>query len=127
LRDHYDDLRDRGAELVLIGTGNADYALSFARDLEVAFPVLVDDDARAARAASVRRVSALQLFHPASYPGTRQAWRAGHRIGWPGKRTNQLGASFVLGPGPVVHYGHHDAHTADHAPLSEILATLDGR
>ena len=41
-----------------------------------------------------------------------------------GKRVNQLGATFVLGPGPRVLYSHVDEHTADHAPLSEVLAFL---
>ncbi len=108
----------------MIGTGDVDYARAYTRDEHIPFPVLVDDDAAAAKAASVRRVSFAKLFAPASYPGARRAWRAGHRLGMPGKRTNQLGATFVVGPGPAVHYAHYDAHTADHAPMGEIFAAL---
>jgi hypothetical protein len=124
LRDRYEEFRALGAAVVAVGTGNVRHARHFVEDAKIPFPVLVDDAAQAAKAAQVRRVWFHQLFHPASYAGTRRAWRAGHRIGVPGKRTDQLGATFVLGPGNHVRYQHHDAHTADHAPLAEIFAAL---
>jgi len=124
LRDSYREIADLGAAVVAIATGDARQARCFVRDERIPFPVLVDDAGAAASAASVRRVRFYELFHPASYSGTRRAWRAGHRIGRPGKRVNQLGASFVLGPGPVIRYQHRDAHTADHAPIEAILAAL---
>ena len=57
---------------------------------------------------------------PRSLGGARRAHRAGFRTKWHGKRVNRLGATFVLGPGSQVRY----AHTADHAPLTEVLAAL---
>ena len=33
-------------------------------------------------------------------------------------------ATLELGPGRTVRYAHIDAHTADHAPLDEVLAAL---
>ena len=124
MRGQYPAIRALGAKVVAIGTGDVGQARDFAESEEISFPVLVDDRAEAARAASVRRVGMLQLFHPASYAGARRAWRAGHRLGVPGRRTNQLGATFVVGAGPVVKYQHYDAHTADHAPMDEIFAAL---
>jgi hypothetical protein len=50
----------------------------------------------------------------------------GFRVGKPGKRVTQLGATFVVGPGSVVHYEYQDAHSADHAPLDEVLGALRG-
>ena len=124
MRGRYDEIRARGAEVVAIGTGDVGHARDFVEAEEIPFPVLVDDAAEAARAARVRRVGVLQLFDPASYAGARRAWGSGHRLGVPGRRTNQLGATFVVGAGPVVKYQHYDAHTADHAPLDEIFAAL---
>ncbi len=124
MRGEYEEIQQRGAEVVTIGTGNADYANAFVQDEEIPFPVLVDDEAKAAHAASIERVSVFGLFSPDSFPGAWRAWKAGHRIGKPGARTNQLGGTFVVGPGPVVRYEHRDAHTADHAPIEEILAAL---
>ena len=45
----------------------------------------------------------------------------GFRVKKSGKRVNQLGTTFVVGPGSQVRYAHVDAHTADHAPLADVL------
>jgi peroxiredoxin len=124
LRDAHDRIRQAGGEVVAIGTGDVDHARAFVADERIPYPVLVDDEARAARAAEVRRVGFLGMFHPASYAGTRRAWRAGHRIGRAGRRVDQLGSTFVVGPGPVLRYAHRDRHSADHAPLPQVLAAL---
>lgn len=124
MRERYEDIRSRGADVVAIGTGDAAYAARFVDDEDVPFPVHVDDDGNAARAASVRRATPWGLFSPRSFPGTRRARAGGHRIHRPGTRTTQLGATFVVGPGETVRYEHVDTHTADHAPLDEVLAAL---
>jgi peroxiredoxin len=125
LRDRYDDIRRAGADVLAIGTGDRRYAAAFVADEHVPFVVLVDDHAAAARAASIPRVPFLRLLADRrSRPGTRRARAAGHRIHRAGKRVTQLGATFVLGPGPTVRYEHIDAHSADHAPVDDVLATL---
>ena len=124
MRERYEEITERGAEVVAVGTGDERYAARFVEDEDVPFPVLVDDDARAARAASVKRASPWGLFNPRSFPGARRARRAGHRIHKSGTRVTQLGATFVVGPGEHVRYEHVDAHTADHAPLDDVLRAL---
>ncbi len=126
LRDRYaDEIRPLGAEVVAIGTGGRRYAAAFVEEEQVPYPVLVDDDAEAARAAAVTSVPFLKLLlDPRSRPGTRRARAAGHKIHRAGKRVTQLGATFVIGPGPEVRYEHVDAHSADHAPLDDVLGTL---
>jgi len=140
LRDRYAEIQALDAEVVVIGTGDLSYARAFARDERIPFPVLVDDDGLAARAARVERVGISRLFALGSLPATARALRAGYRIGRPGKRVNQLGATFVVasegrlrersepraegGPGARVIFSHHDAHPADHAPMSAILDAL---
>ncbi len=126
MRDRYDEIRELGADVVAIGTGDAGYARAFVEDDDIPYPVLVDDDGAAARAASIRSVSFLKLLHPSTYPGTLRAMQKGFRVGKPGKRVTQLGATFVVGPGSVVHYEYQDAHSADHAPLDEVLGALRG-
>jgi peroxiredoxin len=125
LREHYDEIQGLGGDVIAIGTGSVKYAASFADDEHVPFPVLVDDHSHAAHAAQVRRVSfKTLLFDTRSREGAKAAHAAGHRIHWPGKRTNQLGATFVIGPGNTVAYEHIDEHTADHAPLADVLDAL---
>jgi peroxiredoxin len=125
LRDHYEAITTTGAEVVAIGTGDERYAKAFVDELQVPFPVLVDDAADAANAAAVKKVNfATLLFDPRSIKGARRAHREGYRVKKSGKRVNQLGATFVVGPGSHVRYEHVDAHTADHAPVEEVLAAL---
>jgi peroxiredoxin len=125
LRSHYTEITETGAEVVAVGTGDARYARAFVADEQVPFPVLVDDDGAAASAAAVRKVNFLTLlFDPRSLKGARHAHREGYRVKKSGHRVNQLGATFVLGPGSRVRYAHVDAHTADHAPIGEVLSAL---
>jgi peroxiredoxin len=125
LRGTYDQIQRRGAEVVTIGTGNVRYAASFVADEDVPFPVLVDDDAKAARAASVQRVGFFRLLTDRrSRDGAKRARAAGHRIHKAGRRVTQLGATFVVGPGNQVRYEHVDDHSADHAPLDDVLAAI---
>ena len=125
MRDQYDQIRARGAEVVAIGTGDQRYAAAFTTEEHVPFPVLVDDHAEAARAASVRRVPFLRLMTDRrSWAGTKRARAGGHRIHRSGKRVTQLGATFVIGPGGIVRYAHIDDHSSDHAPLDDVLAAL---
>ena len=125
LSERYDEITAAGAEVVAIGTGNQWYAQGFVEEEQVPYPVLVDDDALAAKAASVKKVDPFTLiFDPRSIGGAIAAHRGGYRIHKSGKRVNQLGATFVVRPGPQVRYAHLDKHTADHAPIDEILAAL---
>ncbi len=127
MRDHYDEIRALGAEVVAVGTGNQRHAAAFVADEGVSFPVVVDDDAVAAGAASVRRVRFLKLvLDPRSKPGSRRARASGHRLHRAGRRVTQLGATFVVGPGDRVRYEHVDDHAADHAPIDDVLAALRG-
>ena len=127
MRERYQQIQALGAEVVAIGTGDERYADAFVADEAIPFPVLVDDDGAAAQAASLRTIPFLQLlFDPRSWPGGMRARRAGFRIHRSGRRVTQLGATFVIGPGPTVRYAHIDRHSADHAPLDSVLGNLVG-
>jgi AhpC/TSA antioxidant enzyme len=129
LRDNLSDIRALGGDVAAIGTGDVGYAARFVTDEAIPYPVLVDDEGAAARAASVRTATPWGLMSPRSWGGTRSAWRHGFRIHRSGKRVRQLGGTFVIGPGAgpgpgIVRYEHHDAHSADHAPIREVLEAL---
>lgn len=125
MRGRYDEITGAGAEVVAIGTGDVDYARRFVEEEDVPFPVLVDDDGAAARAAVVNKVSfATLLLDPRAIRGSRRAHREGFRIHRSGRRVTQLGATFVVGAGPRLRYSHLDAHSADHAPLEQVLAAV---
>lgn len=124
MRERYGELTGLGADLVAIGTGNARYAAAFVREEHIPFTVLVDDDARAASAASVPSVGWATLLHPRTWRASVGTWRRGHRVHMSGARVTQLGATFVIGPGERLRYEHVDRDSTDHAPLSEVVAAL---
>ncbi|HEX5616007.1 MAG TPA: AhpC/TSA family protein [Acidimicrobiia bacterium] len=124
LRDASDTIAERGAEIVAIGTGDASYAAAFVRDERIEFPVLVDDDGDAARLASVPTASWARLLGPSTWRASVATLRRGHRVHAPGARPAQLGATFVVGPGPVLHYEHLDPDSVTHAPIASILAAI---
>jgi peroxiredoxin len=124
LRRSYPEISGRGADVVVIGTGDVAYAKAFVAEEDIPFLVLVDDDAQAANAAAIRKVNFFSLMGPQSWAGTRRAWKAGFRIHKAGKRVTQLGATFVIGPGPTVRYEHHAGDSSDHAAVEAVLAAL---
>jgi len=124
LRDRHCEIQARGGGVIAIGTGDARYARQFVLDESIPYPVMVDDDARAARAAVVHVASFLSMLHPRTWAATRDTWRRGYRIHRAGKRVTQLGATFVIAPGPRLLYEHLDADSTDHASIDQVLAAL---
>jgi peroxiredoxin len=125
LRRSYEEFKAKGAEIVAIGTGDARYAQAFIDEEEIPFPVLLDEDGDAADAASVKKGRVMDLVGSRTVAGALKATAAGHRQHKTGKRSTQLGATFVIGPGDVVRYEHLDGDVSDHAPIEEVLAALD--
>ena len=124
MRRHQPDIEKAGARIVAIGTGNRQFAAAFVRDEAIRFPVLIDDNAEAAKAIELGRTSALGLLRPSVITGRRRAAAAGHTQKRLGERPMQLGATLVIAPGGEVVYSHMDSDVADHAPVGEILAAL---
>jgi peroxiredoxin len=124
LRRRYGEVTALGAEVVAVGTGYLRYARAFVDDEKIPFPVVVDDEGTAARAASLRRGTMLEVIGPRTFGGTVRALSGGHRQHRTGRRPLQLGATFVIGPGDRTRYEHLDADVSDHAPIDEVLAAL---
>jgi peroxiredoxin len=124
LREHYDEIQTRGADIVAVGTGDRRYAEAFVREERIPFLVLVDDDASAAHAASLRTLNWFQLLHPRTWKASRETSKRGYHVHKAGKRVRQIGATFVIGAGDRVRYEHMDSDSTDHASIEEVLAAL---
>jgi peroxiredoxin len=124
LRDSYSVITAAGGEVVAVGTGNRMYAGAFAEDMKVTFPMLVDDDGKAAAAASLKKMKPWDLLNPMLWKKSIAAFKDGFKQGKPGARPMQLGAVFVVGPGDRVRYEHLESDPSDHAPIAQVLAAL---
>jgi peroxiredoxin len=124
LRERHDDIKNLGADIVAIGTGDRRYAEAFVRDERIPFLVLVDDDAVAAHAASLRTLNWFQLLHPRTWKASRETSKRGYHVHKAGKRVKQIGATFVIGAGDRLRYEHMDADSTDHADVDDVVAAV---
>ena len=125
LRDKLPEIRAGGAELAVIGNGNADFARAFREDLALPDSVvlLVDPELRSYRAAGMRRGRA-ELFSPRLAANAFRAMRTGFRQGSVQGDPFQLGGMLVIRPDGTLSYRHVSSEAGDHAPLDEVLAAL---
>ena len=127
MRRHQEEIEEAGGRIVAVGTGNRQFAAAFVHDESIRFPVLIDEEAKAAKAAQLGRTSALGLLKPSVFAGRARAAAAGHSQKRLSERPMQLGATFVIAPGNEMLYSHMDSDVADHAPVEEVLAALRDR
>lgn len=125
MRDRQADFTARGARLAAIGLGDAGYARAFRDESGIAFPLLVDAERRAYRAAGLGSASLLHVLRPDNVAAMRRARAAGHRQRRKGPNPFQLGGSFVFGPGNVERHAHVSRTFGDNAPVAALLAALD--
>ena len=126
MRDEYDEITDRGGEIVAIGTGNVGYAKAFVDEEHVPFPVLVDDDGRAAKAASIPSMNFFKLvLNRNSRAAMRRAREGGSRHPQGRAPGDAARRDVRRRPGrPVVRYEHVDVDSSDHAPVDEVIAAV---
>ncbi len=124
MRDRIDEIRARGAELVIVGNGTSNFAAAFREDFELDCPLLVDPELRAYRAAGLRR-GRVELLSPKLPLATLRALRAGSRPARVQGDVWQLGGVFAIRPGGDLTYRHASSDAGDHPPVEEILAALE--
>ena len=124
MRDHLPEIRERGAELVVIGNGSQHFAAAFREDMGLDCTLLVDPELRAYRAAGLRR-GRVELLSPRLPLNALRALRSGYRQTSVQGDPWQLGGVFVIRPDASLAYRHASREAGDHAPIAAILAALD--
>jgi len=125
LRAHEQSFRDRSANLAAIGLGDRNYAHLFREETGIGFPLLIDEQRLAYRAAGLRNANLLHMLRTENKTARGRARSSGHRQHKLGQNPFQLGGSFVLGPGNVDRYTHVSRTFGDNAPVESLLAVLD--
>jgi hypothetical protein len=124
LREHERAFQAAGARVAAVGLGDRAYARAFRDETEISFPLLVDEERRAYRAAGLRMASPLHLFYRANAAARTRARAAGHRQHRLGRNPFQLGGSFVFGPGNVDRFVHVSETFGDNASPGDILTAV---
>jgi hypothetical protein len=117
-------IRERGAELVLIGNGNRHFAKAFADAFGITSPLFVDTTRESYRALGMKRGFFATLGNAASFRNMARALHAGFRQGATRGDAWQLGGVLVVRRGGEIAYRHLGSAAGDHAPVAEILAAL---
>jgi NAD(P)-dependent dehydrogenase (short-subunit alcohol dehydrogenase family) len=124
LRDRIEDIRARGAELVIVGNGARHFAASFREDFRLDCPLLVDPELRAYRAAGLRR-GRVELLSPRLPLNALRALRSGARQTSVEGDPWQLGGVFVIRPDGALGYRYLSREAGDHPPVDDVLRALD--
>jgi hypothetical protein len=124
LREHAQQIEAHGAKVAAVGLGDAHYATLFREETGITFPLLIDADRRAYRAAGLKSANILHLLRSDNATARKRAAAGGHRQQKLGANPFQLGGSFVFGPGNVDRYAHISQTFGDNAPVEALLAAL---
>lgn len=124
MREHEAAFRQKGARLAAIGLGDRTYARLFRQETGIGFPLLIDEQRQAYRAAGLRSANLLHLLRRDNFRARQRAQAAGHRQHKLGPNPFQLGGSFVFAPGDLDRFAHLSRTFGDNASPADLLAAL---
>ncbi|HTQ60944.1 MAG TPA: AhpC/TSA family protein [Candidatus Solibacter sp.] len=124
LREHAQAFRDKGAALAAIGLGDRVYAREFREQTGITFPLLIDEQRQAYRAAELKSANVLHLLRSDNAEARRRARASGHVQHKLGANPFQLGGSFVFGPGNVDRFAHISQTFGDNSSLAALMEAL---
>jgi hypothetical protein len=110
--------------MAAIGLGDRRYARAFREETGIPFPLLVDEQRQAYRAAGLRTGTLLHLLRRDNFEARARAKAAGHKQHRLGRNPFQLGGSFVFGPGNVDRFVHLSETFGDNAAPQSLLAAV---
>jgi hypothetical protein len=125
LREHEQDFRLKQVNLAAIGLGDRHHAKMFQEDTAITFPLLIDENREAYRAAGLHSANIFHIFRSDNTAARNRARAAGHRQHRTGKNPFQLGGSFVFAPGNVDLFAHLSKTFGDNATPEALLAVSD--
>ena len=124
MREHEQEFRSKGANLAAIGLGDENYARQFRLETGITFPLLIDAERKAYRAAELKKANLLHLFRKDNAAYRKRAKAGGFEQKKLGENPFQLGASFVFAPGNVDKYVHLSETFGDNAAMADLLAAI---
>ena len=127
MRAHQAEFTEAGAQLAAIGLGDRTYARVFREETGITFPLLIDADRVAYRAAELKTGNLLHLLRPENATARTRARSGGHRQHRFGQNPFQLGGSFVFAPGNRDLYAHVSRTFGDNAPVEALLRAVRGK
>ena len=126
MRERQGEFETAGAKLAAIGLGDMHFANAFREETGITFPLLVDAERKAYKAAELKSANLLHLLRRDNAKARERAKAGGFRQHGIGKDPFQLGASFVFAPGNRDVFAHISETFGDNADPKTLLAALKG-
>ena len=123
LRPEIPQIRQLGAELIVVGNGNTRYAAAFREDLKLDAPLYVDPELAAYSAAGLKR-GVWRTLGPGVWGHGLRALRNGFRQKNLQGDPWQEGGVFVIMPNGKVPYMFISEVAGDHPPTKDIIDAL---
>ena len=127
MREHESEFKRTGATLAAIGLGDLRYARLFREETGITFPLLVDSERIAYKAAELKSGNLFHIFFRENGKARARAKANGFTQHQLGKAPFQLGASFIFGPGNRDLFVHLSRTFGDNADPQALLSVLVGR
>lgn len=127
LRERETEIQQAGATLAAIGLGDMHYARVFRDESGITFPLLVDSERVAYKAAELKSGNLLHIFRRDNSEARARAKAAGFKQHRLGENPFQLGASFIFGPGNRDLFVHLNRTFGDNADPKVLLSALANR
>ncbi len=126
MREHEAEFTRKGARVAAIGLGDRAYGRIFREETGITFPLLIDEERVAYRAAGLGSAGVLHIFRSDNRAARSRAKKNGHRQHMErlGKNPFQLGGSFVFSPDNRDLFAHVSQTFGDNAPISDLLAAI---
>jgi hypothetical protein len=118
-----DDIKNAGAELVVIGSGTPNFIAGFRETTGFAGPIYVDPSLAVYQAAELER-GLLKTFSPFAIGKTLSALGRGARQGRTQGDATQQGGVLVIAPSGKLIWRHISKFAGDNAPPAKIIAAL---
>jgi AhpC/TSA antioxidant enzyme len=123
LRDKIDEIHRVGAELVIVGNGNADFAASFKKKFNLKTPLYVDPSLAVYNAAGLKRTKA-GTIGPRNWLPALKALFTGTFQGRTQGDPYQQGGVFIIFPGDNLVYSYVSKRPSDRPPAKKIVEKL---
>lgn len=125
MRDHYDEFRKRGVELIAFGMGIPEMAAHFRDTENITFPLIVDHTKETYRALEIKRAGGWNVYGPPVWWKGIESLIHGYRNKIPKQDPMQLGGAVVARAGGEVVLVHRAEQSYDFLPVDKLLAAAD--
>ena len=124
MRDRYEDVRSKSAELIAIGMGWPAAAADFRERERIPFPLIVDHTKESYRALGMKRGGWADVVGPRVLWRSAKSVLGGNKQGRARQDPLQLGGAVVVNAGGEVLYVHRSKNSSDNVPAEELIAAL---